>query len=372
MLPERPDAARPTQTPMSAHILVVDDEPAVRDLLMTWLQAAGYRCAEAADAQAALDYVTAHPVDVALLDLALPGHDGLWLAAQIRQQTDELALVMVTGLQRFDAAVAGIRLGVLDYLLKPFSRHELLQAVRRAVEWRESLRRDRERATTMRQQIAERREALTSDLSALDKATAGAIQALLETLHQRNPQAAAHANRVARMAVDLAQALGVDPSEMADIERGALLHDIGKVALPDALVHKDGPLDEEDLALIRTHVELGRDILLKVPALSAVAAIVAASHEACDGSGYPRGASGVDIPRGARIISIVDTFDALTWGRDATDPLTFARAAAELVRCAGSRFDPEIVRVWLRVADPAQDTDTEPESTTRLSSAGAP
>ena len=121
-------------TLMSAHILIVDDEPAVRDVLVTWLQAAGYRCAEAADAQTALDYITAHPVDVALLDLAMPGHDGLWLAEQIRQRTDSLALIMVTGLQRFDAAVAGIRLGVLDYLLKPFSRQELLQAVRRAVE----------------------------------------------------------------------------------------------------------------------------------------------------------------------------------------------------------------------------------------------
>jgi response regulator RpfG family c-di-GMP phosphodiesterase len=358
---------------MSAHILVVDDEPAVRDVLVTWLQAAGYLCAEAADAQTALDYIAAHPVDVALLDLALPGRDGLWLAQQIRQRTDDLALIMVTGLQRFDAAVAGIRLGVLDYLLKPFSRQELLHAVRRAVEWRESLRRDRQREQALHREIAERREALAGDLAVLDKATVGAIQALLETLHQRNPDAAAHANRVARMAVDLGVALHVDPSELADIERGALLHDIGKVALPDGLVHKSGPLSEEDFALIRTHVELGRDILSKVPALVPVAALVAASHEAFDGSGYPGGICGGEIPRGARIISIVDTFDALTWGRDLTDPLTFARAAAELVRCAGTRFDPEIVHAWLRVADPARDIDqTETESTDRLSNAGAP
>jgi len=358
---------------MSANILVVDDEPGVRDVLVTWLQAAGYRCVEAGDAQAALAYVTAHPVDVALLDLGLPGHDGLWLAQQIRQQTGDLALIVVTGMQRFDAAVAGIRLGVLDYLLKPFSRHELLQAVRRAVEWRESLQRDRQRGQALQREIGERREALASDLAGLDKATTGAIQALLETLHQRNPDAVAHANRVARMAMDLAAALHVEPSEMADIERGALLHDIGKVALPDALVHKVGPHSEEDFTLIRTHVELGRDILTKVPTLASVAAIVAASHEAFDGSGYPTGLSGGDIPRGARIISIVDTFDALTWGRDVTDPLTYARAAAELVRCAGARFDPEIVHAWLRVAGPTQhDDEAEPEPTDRLSSAGAP
>ena len=358
---------------MSANILVVDDEPAVRDVLATWLQSAGYRCAQAGDAQSALAYVAAHPVDVALLDLGLPDHDGLWLAQQIRQQTADLALIVVTGAQRFDAAVAGIRLGVLDYLLKPFSQHELLQAVRRAVEWRESLQRDRERGQALRREIGERREALTSDLAGLDQATAGTIQALLETLHQRNPDATAHASRVARMAVDLAAALHIEPVEMADIERGALLHDVGKVALPDALLHKAGPHSEEDFALIRTHVELGRDILAKVPTLASVAAIVAGSHEAFDGSGHPNGLSGVDIPRGARIISIVDTFDALTWGRDVTDPLTYARAAAELVRCAGGRFDPDYVRAWLRVADPAQpDDEAESEPTGRLSSAGAP
>lgn len=344
-------------TLMSAHILVVDDEPAVRDVLVTWLQAAGYRCSEAADATVALAVIEAGSVDVALLDLALPGPDGLWLAQQIREQTSNVALIMVTGLQRFDAAVAGIRLGVLDYLLKPFSRQELMQAVRRAVEWRRTLEDDRGRAEQLQREIVERRESIESGLASLEMATAGAIGALLQTLHTRNPEASAHAARVARMAVDLAVALRVEPAELGDIERGALLHDIGKVALPDALFHKVGPFAEEDVALIRSHVELGRDILRKVPALSRVADIVGASHEAYDGSGYPAGLSGTDIPRGARIISIVDTFDALTWGRNVRDPLTFARAAAELVRCAGSQFDPDIVNVWLRVADPAHDED---------------
>ena len=357
---------------MSAHILVVDDEAAVRDVLVTWLESAGYRCAEACDAHAALAYVTSHPVDVALLDLALPDRDGLWLAQQIRQHTNDVTLIVATGVQQFEAAVESMRRGVLDYLLKPFSRHELLQAVRRAVEWQESLRRDRLRAQALQLEIGVRCEALASALAGLTKATTGAIQALLETLHQRDPDAAAHAHRVARMAVDLAAALDVEPCEMADIERGALLHDIGKVGLPDASERKRGPHSGEDLALIRTHVELGRDILTRVPALAAVAAIVASSHEAFDGTGYPNGLSGVDIPRGARIIAIVDTFDALTWDHDGTDPLTYARAAAELLRGAGGPFDPDIVHAWLRIADPAQhDNETVSASTDRLWSSGA-
>jgi putative nucleotidyltransferase with HDIG domain len=357
---------------MSAQILVVDDNAAVRDVLVTWLESAGYRCAEACDAHAALAYVTAHHVDVALLDLALPDRDGLWLAQQIRQHTDDLALIVATGVQQFEAAVEGMRLGVLDYLFKPFSRRELLQAVRRAVEWQESLRRDRQQGQALQLEIGVRREALASAIAGLNKATTGAIQALLETLHQRDPDAAAHAHRVARMAVDLAAALDVEPCEMADIERGALLHDIGKVGLPDALVRKEGTHSDEDLALIRTHVELGRDILTRVPALASVATIVASSHEAFDGTGYPDGLSGVDIPRGARIIAIVDTFDALTWDHDATAPLTYARAAAELVRGAGGLFDPAMVHAWLRVADPAQhDDETVSESTRQGWNSGA-
>jgi response regulator RpfG family c-di-GMP phosphodiesterase len=340
---------------MGAHILVVDDESAVRDLLVTWLQAAGYRCTEAATAEDALERAMASPVDVALLDLALPGQDGLWLAGRLRERNAEMALVMVTGLQRFDAAVAGLRLGVLDYLMKPFTRVELMQVVRRAVDWRTTLVNDRRRLDSLQREMARRREELAGDLGALERASAAAIQALLETLTRRDPSAAAHATRVAGMAVRLGAAVGLAPEALADVERGALLHDIGKVALPDALAFKAGPLVDEEIAILQSHVELGRDIVASVPALAGAAAIVAASHEAFDGTGHPLGLSGHDIPVGARIVAIVDTFDALTCGRDVDDPVTFARAAAELVRSSDSRFDPDLVRLWLRAADPLAD-----------------
>jgi response regulator RpfG family c-di-GMP phosphodiesterase len=157
------------------------------------------------------------------------------------------------------------------------------------------------------------------------------------------------------MALRLGAAVGLSPDALGDVERAALLHDIGKIALPDALAYKEGPLVDEEIALLQSHVELGRDIVGAVPALGGVAAIVGASHEAFDGTGHPAGLAGFDIPVGARIVAIVDTFDALTFGRDLGDPLTFARAAAELVRCSGSRFDPDLVRTWLRVADPVAD-----------------
>lgn len=338
---------------MSAHILVVDDEPAVREMLVAWLQGAGYRCGEAAGAGTALEYLETHAVDVSLIDLAMPGHDGLWLAREIRARSQDIGLVVITGLQRFDAAVESMRLGVLDYLLKPFSRQDLLLTVRRAVAWRETLRRDGERSAELHRVIETRQRGLAGRFEALGDPSAGALEALLVTLHQRHPAAAAHARRVARMAVDLALALGLTPSETADVERGALLHDIGKVVLPDAVMEKAGPLEEEEIALIRTHAQCGHDIVSVVPALRPAAEIVRASHEAWDGSGYPAGLAGTEIPIGARIVAVVDTFDVLTWGSLAHDPIAYARAAAELVRSAGVRFDPDVVRAWLRVADSA-------------------
>ena len=333
------------------HILVVDDEPGIREMLTTWLDAAGYTTRAAADAVEALAVMDEWDVDVALLDLALPGRDGVWLARQLRDTQRDTALIMVTGLQRFDAAVEGMRLGVMDYLLKPFSRRQLLDSVQRAVEWRQSTERQRTELEDLRCQIKGKSDALAEAFQELEHASAGALESLIVTLDTRNPDASAHARRVASMAVDLAKALSVSGQALVDVERGALLHDIGKVAMPDALIHKPGPLTEDEIAIIRTHARIGHDIIAVVPSLGEAARIVLYSHEAWDGSGYPAGLAGEEIPIGSRITAVVDTFDALTWGRVYRDAVSYARAAAELVRCAGTQFDPDVVHTWLRLAD---------------------
>jgi putative nucleotidyltransferase with HDIG domain len=339
---------------MSAHILVVDDEPGIREMLTTWLVSAGYRCTAVADATEAIAAMQDRPADVALVDLALPGKDGVWLARELRELQRDTALIMVTGLQRFDAAVEGMRIGVLDYLLKPFTRRQLLEAVYRADEWRLSAVRIREEQARLQREIDRRSEALTEAFHELEYASAGALESLLVTLNTRNPDACAHAKRVAKMAVALAEALAVNGDDLHEIERGALLHDIGKVAMPDALIHKPGPLTEDEIAIIRTHAQIGHDIIAVVPSLKEAARIVLYSHESWDGTGYPTGLAGDDIPLGSRITAVVDTFDALTWGRIYRDPVSYARAAAELVRCSGTQFDPLVVHAWLRVAEQFQ------------------
>ncbi len=346
---------------MAANVLVVDDEAPIRELFGYWLEGAGYKCHSASSAQEALVIARSETIDVALLDLRMPGESGIWLARRLRDRCQDLALVMVTGAQSFDAAVEGMRLGILDYLLKPFGRDDLLRAVERAVEWCESSRRERSERARLEAEIQRRSSELSTVFSDLRVTSIGALESLLVTLNTRHPDAFAHARRVARMTGALAQSIGISEAPLADVNRGALLHDIGKIAMPDALLHKPGPLSQEEIAIIRTHPQIGHDIVAVVPFLQPAADVILTSHEWFDGTGYPRGLSGEQIPIGARIVMIADTFDALTQSRVYRDPVSSERAAAELVRKAGSQFDPALVHAWLRLAehpDPAWTEDT--------------
>lgn len=337
---------------MGAHILVVDDEDAIRDLFSEWLRFAGHTCVSAGTAAEALSVAERERTDVALLDLRMPGESGVWLARRLRETRDDLAIIMATGAQSFDAAREGMRLGVMDYLLKPFSRQELIDAIDRAVKWCEATARDRAERERLEVEIERRSSELSHAFAEVEVTTSGALEALLVAFNSRNPEACAHAKRVAQFAVVLAQSMGVSRALLADIERGALLHDIGKVAMPDTLIHKAGKLSEDELAVIRTHPQVGHDILMAVPCLRPAAAIVLASHEWVNGTGYPFGLKEEEISLGARITSVADAFDALTMSRIYRDPVSAERANAELLRFSGRQFDADVVRAWFRLAEP--------------------
>src|SRR5690242_3672460 len=246
---------------MDANILVVDDEPAIRRLLSDWLQRQGYHCVTAGEADEAIEALSRERADVALLDLALPGQDGVALARRLRDQDEDLALIMITGMQRFDAAVEGMRLGVLDYLLKPLTQQQLIDSVDRAVRWRDANRRLAQERKRLEEAIERRSVELASAFAEIEHISSSVLEALLVTLNTRNPEAFDHAKRVASMASALAEALALPDQERAHVQRGALLHDIGKVAMPDALIHKPGPLTDEEIAIIRTHPQIGYSIV---------------------------------------------------------------------------------------------------------------
>jgi response regulator RpfG family c-di-GMP phosphodiesterase len=338
--------------PFIPNILVVDDEPAVRNYICESLMLRStYRCTGVGDVRAALEMARGTSIDVALLDLSMPEEDGVSLARRLRHEVRDLAVILITGTQSFDAAVEAMRIGVLDYLLKPFAMPELFDAVDRAVAWRHSTLRAREERDDLERQIGARAGRMRQVFADLEVATSAALDALLATLSQRNPEALEHVRRVARYSVEVALTLGLDASLLGDIERGALLHDLGKVAIPDAVIHKPGPLTDDEFAVMRSHAQIGHDIAATVPFLRPAAEIILATHERFDGTGYPRGLAGHAVPIGARIIAVVDVFDALTSARVYRDPICVAAANAELVRGAGSHFDPEVVAAWLRTVD---------------------
>jgi len=353
--------------PFVPHILVVDDEPAVRHYMCECLaRRSSYRCSSAGDAREALDLAQRNPIDVALLDLSMPQEDGVSLARRLRDEYRDLAVVLITGTQSFDAAVEAMRIGVLDYLLKPLGPPELLDAVDRAVAWRHSALRARQEREQLRRQINARASRMREVFADLEVASSAAVEALLATLSQRNPATLEHARRVARCSVAVATTLGIEEPMLGHIERGALLHDIGKVAIPDAVIHKPGPLTDDEYAVMRSHAQIGHDIAATAPFLRPAAELILATHEHFDGSGYPRGLSGQDVPIGARIIAVVDVFDALTSARVYRDPICVAAANAELVRGAGSLFDPEVVAAWLRTVNDCLDVPPDHSGAGRI------
>ncbi len=335
---------------MTGHILALDDEPDVRAMLSRWLQSEGLRCTPASTPAEALALFERDPADVALIDLRLNGDSGLTAARGLRQRRDDVAIVLVTGVASFDAAVEGMRLGVMDYLLKPFTRSELLAMVGRALDWNAGQARVKAERRHFEAEIERRRHELADAFMRVEVASTATLDALLTTLDRCSPETYLHARRVARMAVMLANRLGLSGQSVTDIERGALLHDIGKVAMPGGILNKPGPLSEPELAVVWSHPQVGHDIVSVVPALRGAAEIVLASHERFDGRGYPRGLAGTAIPIGARITSVADVFDVLTSPRTYREPVTTEQACAELARCAGTQFDPDVVREWLRVA----------------------
>jgi response regulator RpfG family c-di-GMP phosphodiesterase len=248
------------------NILVVDDEPATQAYLCDCLtEQAPYRCTGVGSPDEALNVFRVDTVDIAVIALKTTENASMRLARQLRQDVPDLPVVLITGTRSFDAAVEAMRIGVFDYLLKPFEMSELIDAVDRAAAWRHEALQARSRPDDLLRQVAEQTRRL-SDTFAMHVGTSSAeLHLLLETLNQRNPATLAHARRVSQLSVPVAMALGVEEPALRVIEQGALLHDLGKIAIPEAVIHKSGPLTAGEVAIMRSHAQIGHDIAIAVP-----------------------------------------------------------------------------------------------------------
>ena len=332
-------------------VLIVDDEASMRTLLRAWVEReGGARVIEAASAEEGLELVGKESPAVALCDIRLPGEDGLWLAAQIRIHHPRTTVVMTTGVLEFGAAVNSLQSGVVDYLVKPFTRERLSEALSRA--W--YAHKSREALDQLQRELDVRHNQITHALSDLEVNINAGLEAMLAILRARDPESYEHARRVASIAVNIGAALKIVDPHLSDIERAALLHNLGRLAIPDALLMRDrSTLSDEERARVRTYPLHGQALLKNVPFLAAASEIAVAAHERYDGSGFPRGLAGEKIPLGARVLAVANAFDELVSGMNGS-PVSQARAIEILSVEKFDQFDPVVVGALIMMEQPRQ------------------
>lgn len=330
-----------------ASVLIVDDEASVRSLMARWVQSIGYSAKAAENAENALAEMSAEPAAVAVCDIRMPGHDGFWLAGQLRERYPGTAVIMATGARELDPAVTSLRAGVVDYLVKPFGRDQLRQAVERGLDWHHAAVDACNWRRRLEQELRHRQGDLTEVIAESEMMSAGALDAMLAMLTTRDGSARDHAHRVARLSVKIALALGVTEPEVSDLERAALMHDLGKLAMPEAILRKPAALSHDERQLMHEYPAIGFEFIHHVPFLKGAATLVLAAREWFNGYGYPNGLEGKAIPLGSRIIAVADAYDVMTHPQIYRDPMSQGDAVQEIQRCSGTQFDPAVVDALL-------------------------
>jgi putative nucleotidyltransferase with HDIG domain len=332
------------------HILVVDDEPGMLGVVVALLERGGYDVSVASGAEQALLHLQDDPgCDLVLSDVMMPGGDGLSLLDVICRDYPAVPVVMLTAVRDIQVATNAFRRGAIDYLLKPFDRTQLASVVERALEHGRLLRQNAAYRRNLEEIISARTSRLRATMHDLERSYDFTLEAMGDALDLRDAETEGHSRRVTAYTIALAREIGLHSDQLRTIARGAFLHDIGKIATPDHILLKPGKLDDEETRIMRQHCERGYEMVRKIPFLREAAEIVYAHQETFDGSGYPRGLRGEEIPLGARIFAIADTLDAITSDRPYRQSRSFAEAYDEILRCSGTQFDPAIVKVFLRM-----------------------
>ncbi len=333
-------------------ILVVDDEEPVRSVTAALLERSGYAATTTESAADALLRLQQDPdYDLVLSDIMMPHTDGLTLLDHICTDYPGMPVVMFSAVNDFQVVTNAFRRGAIDYLLKPFEHAELESIVMRAVEHGRLQKQNTIYRQNLESIVSTRTGRLRSTMQDLERSYDITLEAMGDALDLRDEETEGHSRRVTAYTIALAQAMGLDSDELRVIARGAFLHDIGKIATPDSILLKPGRLTDEEMSIMKEHCERGYEMVSKIPFLRDAAEIIHAHQERFDGTGYPQGLRGEEIPLGARIFAIADSLDAMTSDRPYRKGTTFAAATEEIVRCSGTQFDPAIVEVFLSMPD---------------------
>jgi response regulator RpfG family c-di-GMP phosphodiesterase len=332
----------------NARLLIVDDDLGVREILLEFL-GSRYDCSGVGSAVEALALLRVERFEVVVTDIAMPRMSGLEMIPHVRALAPDTLILMVSGSQAVESAIQAMRAGAFDYIVKPFDLEHVEVAVRRALEHQRLLEAKRRYETYLEEMVEQRTAELDRALSSLGDAYRSTLRALTKALETRDADTSGHSERVVNFSLRLGRELGLDSEQTRSLEFGSLLHDIGKIGVPDAILRKPAPLTEEEWQEMREHPLHGQKILRGIEFLEGAARVVSQHHERWDGTGYPLGLRGEEIDLNARIFAVADAFDAMTSDRVYRAGKSYERAADELGRHAGAQFDPRVVEAFRHV-----------------------
>ena len=336
------------------HLLIVDDEVEVRSVLHDLLSET-YQCGEASSAEEALAQLRERDYELVISDITMSGMTGLEMIPHVKVISPDTVIVMISGMQTIESAINALRLGAFDYLMKPFDLRQAEAAIARAYEHHELIVAKRRYENHLEELVEQRTAELDQALDSLENAYRTTLQALTAALETRDSETHGHSERVVTFSLRLGREYGLTALEMKALEFGSLLHDIGKIGVPDAILRKPAKLTDEEWVLMREHPMHGQQILRGIKFLEGAAKVVAQHHEKWDGSGYPLGLKAEEIDICARIFSVADAFDAITSDRVYRQGRPYEAASQELDEWVGRQFDPKVVEAFHRV--PPEDWD---------------
>ena len=325
-----------------SRILIVDDEADGREILADLLDMPTYVLDFAHNGIEACAQARLLLPDLILLDVMMPYMDGYAVCQELRStpETAEIPIVMLTALEGRDARVRALDAGADDFIAKPYDRVELRARVRSIT------RLNRYRTLLETRRAADEQARIFA--AELERAYDATLEGWSRALDLRDKETEGHSRRVTDAALALAKTFGMSDDALVHMQRGALLHDIGKVGIPDSILLKPGPLSDEEWAIMKMHPVYAHELLSPIPFLHPTLDIPYCHHERWDGTGYPRGLSGEDIPIAARIFAVVDVWDALRSDRPYRMAWSEERVYKHIASLAGTHFDPAVVDVFLR------------------------
>ncbi|HEU4934573.1 MAG TPA: HD domain-containing phosphohydrolase [Pyrinomonadaceae bacterium] len=335
-------------TTVSPRILIVDDEVEITEILADLLSEE-YECIRAGSAEEALARLPESEFQLVISDITMPGMSGLDMIPHVKEIAPDTVVVMISGMQTVESAIGALRLGAFDYLMKPFDLRQVEAVVKRALEHHDLVVAKQRYENHLEELVEQRTIELDKALNSLEGAYRSTLKALTAALETRDSETHGHSERVVTYSLRLGREYGLSSEEMKALEFGSLLHDIGKIGVPDSILRKPAKLTEEEWVRMREHPLHGQQILRGIEFLQGASRVVAQHHEKWDGTGYPLGLRKEEIDICARIFAVADAFDAITSDRVYRRGKPYEAASQELDDWAGRQFDPKVVEAFHRV-----------------------